>query len=135
MTRVKSAVLSTGGSADFFKRSRRRAAKLDRGEKLPDEIRLTFEDPAELLRVLSKERVRVLQVVRVGHGKSTTTVSGLAAKVKRDRKSVSRDVTLLESLELLRTREQANPGHGTVRVVEPLAGSIVSARHCKDRRR
>jgi predicted transcriptional regulator len=112
--------LTTGTVEGFFKRSKERAAKLDRGEKLPAEIRVTFEDPADLLRALSAERVRVLDTIRMKTTKPTP-ISGLAIILKRDRKAVSRDVKILESLGLLRTRDQSNPGHGTMKVVEPLA--------------
>jgi len=44
-----------------------------------------------------------------------------AIALKRHRKSVSRDVKLLESLGLIRVHEQPNPGHGLMKVVEPLA--------------
>lgn len=46
---------TTGSVEAFFERSLDRARKLDRGEKLPTEMRLTFEDPADLLRVLTAE--------------------------------------------------------------------------------
>ena len=55
-----------------------------------------------------------------------TLTSGLAIILKRDRKAVSRDVKLLESLGLLRTRDESNPGHGVKTVVEPLAEKISS---------
>jgi len=112
--------LSTETVDDFFKRSRERACKLDKGGKLPAEIRVTFEDPADLVRVLSAERVRVLHTVRTKTTKSTP-ISSLATILKRDRKAVSRDVKVLESFGLLKTREQLNPGHGIMKVVEPLA--------------
>lgn len=118
------AVLTTGSVSDFFNRALEHAAKLDRGEKLPDEIRVMFEDPADLVRALSAERVRVLQVIRAGLDESesrATTLSSLAATLKRDRKSVVRDVTVLEKLGLLTTHRRSNPGHGVVKVVEPLA--------------
>jgi predicted transcriptional regulator len=109
--------IGTGTAAEFFERSKRRASKMDRGERLQPELRLTCEDPADLLRVLSVERLRVLRAIR----KRKSTVSGLAIMLKRDRKAVSRDVKLLESLGLLRTRRESNPGHGVNTVVEPLA--------------
>src|SRR5690349_3843233 len=56
--------VTTGTVEDFFRRSVQRARKLDRGEKLPAEMRLTFEDPADLVRVLSAQRIRVLLTVR-----------------------------------------------------------------------
>ena len=61
---------------------------MDMGQKLPAEITMSFEDPADLVRVLSAERVRVMDAVR--------RKPELAARLKRDRKSVKRDVTLLQ---------------------------------------
>jgi predicted transcriptional regulator len=110
--------LETGTADEFFERSKVRAGKLDRGLKLMAEIRVTFEDPADLLKVLSVERLRVLRTIRK---RLKPTISGLAITLKRDRKAVSRDVKLLESLGLLRTRNVANPGHGMKTVIEPLA--------------
>jgi predicted transcriptional regulator len=115
---IKNVRLETGTVDEFFERSKVRAEKLDRIEKLPAEFRITFEDPADLLRVLSAERLRVLYAIRK---KTKPTISGLATILKRDRRAVSRDVKLLEGLGLLKTRNEANPGHGAVTVVEPLA--------------
>jgi predicted transcriptional regulator len=115
---IKNVRLETGTVDEFFERSKVRAEKLDRIEKLPAEFRITFEDPADLLRVLSAERLRVLYAVRK---KAKPTISGLATILKRDRRAVSRDVKLLEGLGLLKTRSEANPGHGAMTVVEPLA--------------
>ena len=109
--------LSTGSVEAFFERSVERARKLDRGERLPAEMRLTFEDPADLLRVLTAERVRVLHAVR----QKPAPVSDLAIVLKRDRTAVRRDVKLLISFGLVRTREETNPGHGLRKIVEPLA--------------
>jgi hypothetical protein len=47
--------------------------------------------------------------------------SELAATLRRDRKAVKRDVTLLESFGLVNAREEINPGHGRKRVIEPRA--------------
>jgi len=115
---IKKVKVDTGTVAEFFERSKVRAEKLDRGEKLPAEFRITFEDPADLLRAISPERLRVLYTIRK---KTKPTISRLAVILKRDRRAVSRDVKLLEGLGLLRTRNQANPGHGAMTVVEPLA--------------
>jgi predicted transcriptional regulator len=90
---------------------------MDRGEKLPSEITMTFEDPSDLVRVLSAERVRVLHAVRM----KPAGVSELAATLRRDRKAVKRDVSLLESFGLVSGREEINPGHGRRRIIEPRA--------------
>ncbi len=101
----------------FFARSTARAQKLDRGEKLLPEMRLTFEDPADLLRVLTTQRVRVLEAVRT----NPAPVSELAAILKRDRTAVRRDVRILMSFGLVNTREETNPGHGRKKIVTPIA--------------
>jgi predicted transcriptional regulator len=110
-------VLTTGTVDEFFARSRERARKLDRGERIPAGIKVTFEDPADLLQVLSTERIRLLHAV----GAKPIPVSQLASELKRDRQAVMRDVRLLESFGLLKTREAPNPGHGRQKLVAPLA--------------
>ena len=109
--------VSSGSVEAFVGRSLERARKMDRGEKLPSEISMTFEDPADLIRVLSAERVRVIHAVR----EKPAPVSELALTLRRDRKAVKRDVSLLESFGLVSGREEINPGHGRRRIIEPRA--------------
>jgi predicted transcriptional regulator len=87
------------------------------GERIPAEVRLVFENPADLIHVLSTERIRVLRAVRT----KPISVSQLVNELQRDRQAVMRDVRLLESFGLLETREAPNPGHGTQRIVARLA--------------
>jgi predicted transcriptional regulator len=109
--------LRTGSTEDFFDRLLERAKKLDRGETLPPGITITFEDPEDLLEVLTSERVRLLRHVK-GESKQ---ISVLAAGLKRDVRAVSRDVSLLEKAGLLKTSYQTNPGHGRLKIVESVA--------------
>lgn len=78
---------------------------------------ITFEDPADLIRVLSAERVRVIRAVR----EKPEPVSELAVTLQRDRKAVKWDVSLLEAFGLVKAREEINPGHGRKRTIEPRA--------------
>ena len=109
--------VSSGSVEAFIGRSLERARRLDRGKKLAPAITMTFEDPADLVRVLSAERVRVIHALR----EKPAPVSELAVTLRRDRKAVKRDVTLLESFGLVNAREEINPGHGRKRIIEPLA--------------
>lgn len=117
MTRAAKSRVTNDGVKGFFERAGAHARKLDRGEPLTPEIVVSFEDASELLRVLSSERVRLLSVAK----KRPASISELASGLKRDARAVSRDVDLLESLGLLLTRYEANPGHGKRRIVEPRA--------------
>jgi predicted transcriptional regulator len=114
----KNKVTIKAGSADeFFHRVRGRAEKLDRGESLPAEMTISFEDPMELLSILTSERVRLLRRAKGG----SLPISDLADGLKRDVRAVSRDVAVLEKAGLLRTCYRANPGHGRFKIVEALA--------------
>ena len=113
----KDLTVTAGTVEGFFERSLTRARRLDRREKLPAEMRLTFEDPGDLLRALTPQRVRVIHAVR----KKPVPVSDLAVALKRDRSAVKRDVKVLTSLGLVRTYEEKNPGHGRRKIVEPFA--------------
>jgi predicted transcriptional regulator len=114
---AKSLKVGTSSTKHFFERSLERARRLERGEELASEMRLTFEDPADLLRVLTAQRVRVIHAVR----KKPAPVSDLAAILKRDRTAVRRDVKVLKSFGLVKIQEEANPGHGRRKIVLPLA--------------
>jgi len=113
--------MGTGTADAFFRRSAARAQKLDRGEKLLPEMRLTFEDPADLPGVLTAQRVRVLDAVR----RKPAPVSELATVLKRDRTAVRRDVRILMTFGLVNTHEEANPGHGRRKIVGALASKCV----------
>jgi len=110
--------ITNEGAKGFFARAREHARKLDRGEALAPEVTISFEDAADMMRVLSPERVRVLRAARRGKH----SVSVLASELRRNLRAVSRDVDLLEQFGLLSTRYQTNRGHGRLRVVEPRAG-------------
>jgi predicted transcriptional regulator len=109
--------VASDGTKGFFGRVRTHAKKLDRGEALLPELTISFENPSDILQVLSPQRIRLLELAKKG----AKPVSTLATDLRRDTRAVSRDVELLEQLGLLRTRYEANPGHGRRRIVEPRA--------------
>jgi predicted transcriptional regulator len=109
--------IGTGTVGEYFDRVRKDAAKLDRGESVRPGITIMFEDPLEMLKVLSAERVRLLRKAKAG----ALPISDLASGLKRDVRAVSRDVVQLEKAGLLRTSYKSNPGHGRYKIVEPVA--------------
>ena len=96
------------------------ASKLDRGAAVRSGITLSFEDPADMLEVMTPARLRLMRQVR----DHALVLSELAAALSRDPSAVRRDVALLEGKSLLRTRKVANPGHGMQTLVERAAASI-----------
>jgi predicted transcriptional regulator len=110
-------VVYSDGFEEYKKRALRRAKKLTRGVKIEPQATITFETPLAMLEVLTAERIRLCETAR----KQAFSISALAAELKRDPKSVRRDVSRLERAGVLRTREETNPGHGRVRLVETVA--------------
>ena len=109
--------INTDGFEGYAKRALARARKLDRREPIKPEITITFDNPLAMLEVLTAERIRLVQKVRT----KSSSISALAAALGRDPKSVRRDVLKLERAGVVRTREEINPGHGLVKIVEPVA--------------
>lgn len=105
------------GLEGHMKRSLLRLEKRERGERLESERIFTFADPLDMFQCLTAERIRLCQVAR----KKRLSISALARELGRNRGSVTRDVNKLKEYGLIRLREQVNPGHGVVQIVEPVA--------------
>jgi predicted transcriptional regulator len=105
------------GLEGHIKRSLARLDKMDRGEKLEPERIFTFADPFQMLECLTAERYRLFMAIR----KKRLSITALAEELGRNRGSVTRDVNKLKSYGMLRLREEVNPGHGVVQIVEPVA--------------
>jgi predicted transcriptional regulator len=112
--------IHTDGFEGYAKRAGERAKKLSERKKIEPEMSITFENPLAMAEILTPERIRLCQVARAG----PFSVTGLATELKRDLKSVRRDVITLESFGLLKTHLEANPGHGRIRIVEPAAKKV-----------
>lgn len=108
------------GLEGHVRRSLARAKSRQAGERLESETAITFADPLDMVECLSKERIRIVQTVR----NRKLSISSLAEELGRNRGSVTRDVNKLRKFGLLRLREQVNPGHGVVQIVEPVAKKI-----------
>ncbi len=89
------------------------ANKMDRKERITPVRRISLESAADLLSHLTPVRQELLAVVR----EHPASVTAVAAMLKRNRSAVSRDVQAMRKAGLLRLKTQANPGHGTVKIV------------------
>jgi predicted transcriptional regulator len=110
--------IRTDGVEGFFARAHETARKLDRKEAIAAETVITFEDASAMWRCLTPQRTRLIEFVKQSNG---TPIMHLAVQLKRPRRAVDRDVSLLESTGLVRTFFMNNPGHGRIKIVEPVA--------------
>jgi predicted transcriptional regulator len=110
----------TDGFEGHVARSLDRARRRERGEKLEPEKVITFADPVMMVECLTAQRMRLVKTAR---GKRLS-ISALAEELGRNRGAVTRDVNKLRKLGLIRLREEVNPGHGIVQIVEPVASKI-----------
>ena len=113
---MKTRIFSDGFEG-HVRRSLARAEKMERGERLEAQRNITFADPLQMFECLTAQRVRLCQVAR----KKRLSISALAEELGRNRGSVTRDVNKLKQHGLIRLREEVNPGHGVVQIVEPVA--------------
>ena len=104
----------------FFERGRKHARLADRVDPIPPSHVVSFEDIESLLSVLTAKRVLLLRQV----SETPASISDLAAKLKRDRSAVTRDIQLLESFGILRVIEKPLPGHGRQKWIMPVAHDI-----------
>jgi predicted transcriptional regulator len=110
----------TDGFEGHVRRSLDRARRRELGERLEPEKIITFADPVMMVECLTARRMRLVETAR----KKRLSISALAEELGRNRGAVTRDVNKLTKLGLVRLREQVNPGHGIVQIVEPVAEKI-----------
>jgi len=103
--------------SERFERGVAVARALDRGEPLPFSKTVVEIDLAAFSKTLTDKRVALFDLVK----RDRYSVTELAEKTGRDPSAVRRDVELLESVGMVRTVMEPNPGHGTRRVVSAAA--------------
>lgn len=109
--------IKTGTEEDFFKRGGQLARAADRGEQLPDERIVSFEDPADLMKLITAARLTLFRAVKEMPG----SITQISERLHRDRSAVKRDVCELELAGLVTITEKVLPGHGRMKEVRATA--------------
>lgn len=112
--------IKTGTEGDFFKRGRTLARKADRHESLPKEHTLSFEDPADMIKLITKTRLTLFRTIRDTPG----SITSIASRLHRDRSAVKRDLDELERAGLVTTCLTVLPGHGRMKHVRVIANKV-----------
>lgn len=113
-------VIKQGKTADFFARGREVAKRADRGEKLTPRRIVTFEDPADMLKLLTKKRLELFSAVKAHPG----SIQDISTRLHRDRSAVKRDVDDFARLGLFLVETTVHPGHGHKKEVRAAADEL-----------
>ncbi|MCL2657466.1 MAG: MarR family transcriptional regulator [Betaproteobacteria bacterium] len=109
--------IKTRTEKDFFKRGRELAKAADRGERLPDERTISFEDPADLMKLITAARLALFRTVKEMPG----SITEISERLHRDRSAVKRDIDELERAGLVTIAVKVLPGHGRMKEVRATA--------------
>lgn len=104
----------------FFARGKRLAKLADKGERIPNEAVISFGDPADLVRVLTPAKLNLIGALR----EKPDSITGVAARLHRDRSAVVRDIEQLREAGLLAVESRPLPGHGTMKFVSLVARKL-----------
>ena len=115
---MKNVTLKAGNEQDFFRRGKVLARLADAGQPIPEERTVSFEHPADLLRLLTASRLDVFRSVK-GEPGSITVIAG---RLHRDRSAVKRDVDQLAQVGLVTIETKTLPGHGLMKEIRAAAG-------------
>jgi len=113
-------IVKTGTEKDFFKRGRLLARAADRGERLPDERIISFEDPADVMKLITTARLALFRSVKEMPG----SITEISERLHRDRSAVKRDVDELERAGMVTVAEKVLPGHGRMKEVRATAHRV-----------
>jgi predicted transcriptional regulator len=112
--------ITTGTEKDFFERGKEFARKLDRGETVEPESIISFEDPQELLELVTTARMNLFKTVKQEPG----SIAEIARRLHRDRSAVKRDVVKLAAAGLIQVEVKPFHGHGRMKVITAAAGKF-----------
>ena len=117
---MKQASVKIERLGDFLGRARKVAQLADARETIPESFVISFEDPADMLAVLTPARLALFRAIKQKPG----SIASIAHKMKRDRSAVTRDVAALGKAGLITVTERTHPGHGRLKEVRARARTI-----------
>lgn len=114
-------VIKTGNVEGFFKRGRTVARLADQGKPIPAERIIAYEAPEDLARILTTAKIALFRAIKAQPG----SITDIAARLKRDRSAVKRDIDDLEQAGLVNVEEKPYPGHGRLKEVRAAADRVI----------
>jgi len=109
--------IKTASEEEFFKRGRKLAKLADSGKRLPEERVISFEDPVDVLKLLTTARLALFRSIKAQPG----SITAISVRLRRDRSAVKRDVDELANVGLVKVEDKVLPGHGRMKEVSATA--------------
>lgn len=113
---LKTTILADGAKG-FFARGKVIAKLADKGKRIPKKRIINFNTPEEMLSVLTKERRKLMSILRKG----ALSITELTKITKRDRAAIAKDVKLLKHYGLVTVSKEINPSHGQHNIVHAIS--------------
>jgi len=113
-------MIKTGTESDFFRRGRQLAQAADRGQPLPEESTISFEDPADVVKLITAARLALFRAIKEMPG----SITEISERLHRDRSAVKRDVDELVRAGMVTVSEKVLPGHGRMKEVRATAQQV-----------
>lgn len=110
---MSTVVIKTADDAEFFRRGLALARLADQRQELPSESIVSFEDPADVLKLLTVSRLSLFRSIKAQPG----SITAIAERLQRDRSAVKRDVDELAKAGLVQVQNRILPGHGRMKEV------------------
>lgn len=117
------AIIKIGGSDEFFRRGHEIAGLADQGMPLSCERILSFEDAADLAKLITPAKLALFREVKLHPG----SVQEISARLNRSRNAVRRDIADLKNAGLLEIEDVAPPGHRRKLEVRAIADQVFLA--------
>lgn len=120
MTHQPQLAITTASTDDFFRRGRQVAQAADMGAPIALERLVSFDDPLEMLKLVTASRLALFRTVKETPG----SITDLAARLHRDRSAVKRDLDELQRFGLVTIADTILPGHGRMKQVRATAARV-----------
>lgn len=120
MNKSKTITIKTSKVSDFMLKVKQTMQFADKGAPIESSLTLAFEEPIEMLRFLTKQKLNIIKVLR----EHPDSVSNIAKHSKLNRASTHRHIREMEKFGLVSIEEKVNPGHGRHKIVQMVAPSL-----------
>ena len=102
---------------EFFARGKLLAKKVDSGETIEPSTLIMFEDPEDILEIVTNARICLFRAVKEEPG----SITDLARRLHRDRSAVKRDADILVGAGLIQIYDVPHQGHGRKKYLKAAA--------------